>query len=59
MLQYPVGAQAYHFTASLIAMFYAPSLAGSARGLWGLAGCFVPFLRGGAAAAVQPERKRQ
>lgn len=57
LLQYPIGAQAYRFTASLIAMFYAPSLGGSARGLWGLAACFLPFLGGGA--APKPSSKEQ
>lgn len=42
MLQYPVGANAYRFTASLISMFYSPSLTGCVGGLVGLLKCFLP-----------------
>lgn len=42
LLQYPIGDAAYAFTASLIAMFYAPSWGGAARGLAGLLRAVMP-----------------
>lgn len=42
MLQYPIGAKAYRFTASLISMFYSPSMAGCLGGLLAMARCFLP-----------------
>ena len=42
LLRYPIGDAAYRFTASLIAMFYSPSLGGAAAGLVGLLRCFLP-----------------
>ena len=42
LLQYPVSEQAFPFVSSLVWMFYAPGLAGNARGLLGLLRCFLP-----------------
>ena len=42
LLQYPVKDQAFNFVTSLVWMFYSESWAGSIKGLFGLAACFLP-----------------
>lgn len=46
MLQYPVKPKAFDFVTSLVWMFYAPSLVGNVKGLFGLLGCFLPSFGG-------------
>ncbi len=41
MLQYPVSNAAFGFVTSLVRMFYAPSLAGQAKGLVGVLGAML------------------
>ena len=55
LLQYPVKPQAFNFVTSLVWMFYAPSLAGNAKGLFGLLKCFLP----GAGAAAKKGPKQE
>lgn len=43
LLQYPVNEKAFGFVSNLVWMFYAPGLNGKAKGLLGLAKCFLPF----------------
>lgn len=43
LLQYPVKDAAFDFVTSLVWMFYSETWSGSIKGLFGLAGCFLPF----------------
>ena len=56
LLQYPVSEKAFEFVSSLVWMFYAPSLAGKAKGLFGLTRIFLPF--GGAIPVDHGKKKK-
>ena len=43
LLQYPVKDAAFDFVTSLVLMFYSETWSGSIKGLFGLAGCFIPL----------------